>query len=283
METTFIASLEPISRLERDIMKASSTLTVDEARWAVDTYYQIQKFRVGTNNRVKGLDRDAVKAGTEPEPHMFLGWTLDQMETLEKQMVRGLAHFAAAHPVAPWLDSIIGVGPILTAGLLAHLELRPTVGAWWRFAGLDPTIKWEKGQVRPYNAALKTLCWKIGDSFVKVSGRDDAYYGKAYRERKEYELARNTPEQMRETVAATLEAKRFGRDTQAKKAYDAGILPPGRIDLRARRWTVKLFLSHLHEVWYRLEYGEMPPKPFAIAIQGHAHYREPPNMTVVGL
>jgi hypothetical protein len=281
---TLLAELEPVVRLKRDVAAAAASLTLDEARWAVDTYYQIQKFRVGTNNRVKGLDRDAVKAGTEPEPHLFLGWTLDQLEVLEKQMVRGLAAFAAEHPVHPWLDSIVGIGPVLSAGLIAHLELRPTVGAWYRFAGLDPTMTWAKGEKRPWNTTLKTLCWKIGDSFVKVSGRDDAYYGRAYVTRKIYEIERNKPELMVETVAKTLAEKKFSRDTQAKRAYDLGILPPGRIDLRARRWATKLFLSHLHEVWWRLEHnGEMPPAPFAIARLGHADYLPPPNLSVVGL
>jgi hypothetical protein len=44
-----------------------------------------------------------------------------------------------------------------------------------------------------------------------------------------------------------------------------------RLDLRARRYAVKLFLSGYHEAAYRLHYGTVPPEPYAIDILGHAH------------
>ena len=247
------AMLEPVKKLKKDIAFQASSLGRQEARWANQTYYTIQRYRVASNNRLKALER-----GGSNEPHAF-------------------QKFAEAQLVWPWLDQVTGVGPTLGAGLVAHLELRPTVGAWWRFAGLDPPVTWEKGQKRPWNAPLKTLCWKISDSFVKVSGRDNAYYGKAYRERKQYEVERNTPENMAEVAAATLKAKNYGKDTVAKRAYEQGILPDSRVDMRARRWTVKLFLSHLHEVWWRLEHNEPPPKPWVIEHGGHAHYLRPPH------
>jgi hypothetical protein len=55
------------------------------------------------------------------------------------------------------------------------------------------------------------------------------------------------------------------------------MLPPAQIDNRARRYAVKLFLAHLHHVWYETEFGEAPPKPYPIAIMGHAHYIMPPG------
>jgi len=36
-----------------------------------------------------------------------------------------------------------------------------------------------------------------------------------------------------------------------------------------------MFLSHLHECWYREHYGTEPPKPFAISILDHAHLISP--------
>jgi hypothetical protein len=46
---------------------------------------------------------------------------------------------------------------------------------------------------------------------------------------------------------------------------------------RAKRYAVKLFLAHLHEVWYREHYKTAPPIPYPIAHLGHAHYIAPPN------
>jgi hypothetical protein len=66
-------------------------------------------------------------------------------------------------------------------------------------------------------------------------------------------------------------AKKVGKATKAYKHYSVGKYPPGHIDAMARRWAVKIFLSHLHDAWYRQAYGKAPPAPFPIAIQGHAH------------
>ena len=61
------------------------------------------------------------------------------------------------------------------------------------------------------------------------------------------------------------------------------MLPPAHIQARAKRYAVKIFLSHLFDVWYKLEKGQEPPKPYALAILGHAHEIEIPNLDVVGL
>jgi hypothetical protein len=178
-----------------------------------------------------------------------------------------------------WARSIVGIGPVISAGLLAHIDITkaPTVGHIWRYAGLDPTQSWEKGQKRPWNARLKTLCWKIGESFVKVSGNEKDIYGKVYKERKEIETARNEKLEFSEQAIAILGKKRFGADTQAKKFYEQQMLPPAHIHARAKRYAVKLFLSHLHHVWWEVQTGEKPPKPYVLTHMGHAHYIAPPN------
>ena len=56
------------------------------------------------------------------------------------------------------------------------------------------------------------------------------------------------------------------------------MLPPAHIDMRARRYAVKLFLSHLQECWYREVYDCDPPAPYAITQGGHAHYIAPPQI-----
>jgi hypothetical protein len=131
-------------------------------------------------------------------------------------------------------------------------------------------VKWEKKQRRPWNADLKVLCWKIGDSFVKISGREDAYYGQVYRKRKELEVERDLAGLFADQAAKTLEEKKI-RDPETLKTYENGHLPAGRLDLRARRYAVKLFLSHWHEIAYTAEHGERPPFPYPIEHLGHAH------------
>lgn len=264
--------LDPISRLTRDLREAARTLTGQEARYLVDAYYQIQGYRVASNNQIRALS----KAG---EPHSVLLWLHDQTHTLEKQIHRALDAWSMSHPVGEWSRSIPGIGPVTAAGLLAHIDIRraPTVGHIWRFAGLDPTAKWEKGKKRPWNADLKKICWHIGEAFVKVRDRDTHPYGRLFEHRKEVEQARNEAGEYADQAAAVLASKRIGKDTTAYEWYAAGKLPPGHIHARAKRYAVKIFLAHWHHVAYEAEFGTPPPKPYVIEHLGHADYIAPPN------
>ena len=262
--------LEPVFKMKRDLRAAAAVLGQEEARYLVDRYYQMQHDRITANNRTMAAD----EAG---EPHAVLQFFTDQSATLEKQIKSALTPYAEAHPAGKWMMAQKGVGPVIAAGFLSRLQLQSTVGHWWRFCGLDPTVTWGKGEKRPWNAALKRLCWITGECFVKVSGYDDAFYGHVYAERKAYEAAKNAAGDYADQAVASLARKRFGDDTAARKHYEAGRLPPARIHLRAQRYACKLFLSHLHEVWWRAEHdGKAPPAPFAIAALGHAHYIAPP-------
>jgi len=113
---------------------------------------------------------------------------------------------------------------------------------------------------------------------VKFHNRDACVYGKLYAERKRYEIDRNLRGEHAETARLTLEAKKFDKSTPTYHAYQDGKLPDGRIELRARRWAVKLFLSGLHEAMYFDRYGTLPPKPYALEHLGHAHYIAPPHL-----
>lgn len=263
---------EPIARLRRDMVAAAKTLSEDEARFLVDAYYQMQENRIRADGQIRSMTESA-------EPHDLLAWLSAQDSALEGQIKRALARYAESSPLGNWALSQVGIGPVITAGLLAHIDIRkaPTVGHIWRFAGLDPTLKWEKGQKRPWNASLKTLCWKIGESFVKVSGNPDAFYAQAYVRRKEQEVARNEAGDFADQASAVLAAKKIGKDTQARGHYEAGRLPPAHIHARAKRYAVKLFLAHYHEVAYVAAFGVQPPLPYPIAILGHAHKIEVPN------
>jgi len=131
---------------------------------------------------------------------------------------------------------------------------------------------------RPWNAKFKTLCWKISESFVKQSSNDACYYGKIYLERKAYETAKNDAGDYAKLAAVCLEKnKNKPKMREACKVYRTGKLPSQHIVSRCMRYAVKLFLAHLHEVWYRLELGKEPPMPYAIAYGKHVHKIDPPD------
>lgn len=260
-----------LALLPHDLRKAAATLGAREARYLVDSYYQLQEFRKASANQTRALNESE-------EPHTTVMFFTAQFHTLENQIKGALDTYSAAQPLGEWARSVKGIGPVITAGLLAHIDITkaPTVGHIWSFAGLNPTMVWEKGQKRPFNASLKVLCWKIGDSFVKVSGKPDAFYGTLYRERKAFEVARDEAGGHAQAAKETLE-KRNIKDAQLRKTYESGHLPAGRLDLRARRYAVKIFLAHYHEVAYKLHYKTEPPLPYSISHLGHAHKIEVPG------
>lgn len=256
--------------VKKDVKDAVNTLTTQEVRFLVDSYYMMQEDRKRSANQIRALDESE-------EPHMIIDWLFHQSKTMEDQIKKSLDWYSMTQDIGVWSRSVCGIGPVIAAGLIAHIDITkaPTAGHIWRYAGQDPTSKWLKGEKRPWNASLKTLCWKIGESFVKVSNNENDVYGKFYKDRKVLEIERNEAGKFADQAERILKEKKIGKTTDAYKSYIQGRLPPAHIQARAKRYAVKLFLSHWHEVAYVAHYKQPPPAPYPIAILGHAHKIEP--------
>ena len=267
-----------IEKLNRDLKKAAETINDQEARYLVDLYYQTQNYRIKAGNQVRKLD-----VPTDDEPHETIAFFGSQYKKVESQIKNALHVYVKSKPIGQWLLSICGIGPVIAAGLIAHIDINKceTAGSMWRFAGLDPTVEWKKKELRPWNATLKTICWKAGESFVKTQNKEDDVYGHLYKLRKDYETEKNENGDYAEIAKKKLEKFNIGKNTDAYAAYNNGKLPPAHIHARAKRYAVKIFLSHLFDVWYELEKGKEPPRPFAIDILGHAHMIQVPNKELV--
>lgn len=126
----------------------------------------------------------------------------------------------------------------------------------------------------PYNKSLKVLCWKIGDSFVKRCNNDKSLYGRLYKYRKAYEIQKNLNGEYAEFAAKTLASKNF-KDKETIEIYKSGRLPLGHIENRARRYAVKIFISHVYEAMYIDYYHKCPPKVYPISMLGHVDYIPP--------
>ena len=271
MKQTTIEPASTSSRFDRNLLNAAD-MSIDEARHLVDAYYQIQENRKAVGNPARAL----VAA---QERHSLVSWLLDENTTLEKQIEYVLDSWTDTIPAAAWAKGIVGIDPVISAGLSAHIDIKrcPTVGRIWRFAGLDPTVEWRPKTRRPWNPSLKTLCWKIGESFVKVCGCDGDFYGKLYIQRKQFEQKRNDAGELADQAKHRLDHFNIGKETDTYRWYAQGKLPPAHIQARAKRWTVKLFLAHFHHVAWTLATGTPPAKPYVLTHIGHADYIAPPN------
>lgn len=282
-------------KLTKDLKEALYTMTPKQARFLVDAYYIMQDHRIRNDNQIRSMVE---------EPHLVLKWMGEQSGKLEKQVQLALKHYAESQHMGRWAMAQKGIGPVIASGLLAHIEMTPwrcsmrseevdactekephegckrerieTAGHIWNYAGLNPDQQWNKGEKRPWNASLKTLAWIIGESFVKISGYEDGFYGHLYTKKKELYLAKNETGGFADAAKAKLEKFNIGKSTDAYKAYSKGKFPPAHIHAMAKRYAVKIFLSHWHAEAYRHEFKTEPSKPFAIAILGHAHFIEAP-------
>ena len=128
---------ELLNRLDRDLRSAAEYLGPEEARFLVDMYYQMQDVRIRFRNQQRQTEAHS-------EPNRVITWGLENIRRAENDIKRALGSFAEAYSVGRWCLSNHGIGPVISAGLLAHLDIRntPTVGKWWRFAGLDPSRSW---------------------------------------------------------------------------------------------------------------------------------------------
>jgi len=271
--TTIVDALTPLEALTRDLRTAARTLSDREARFLVDNYYIMQDDRKRAHNQTLMLE------GSE-EPHLVLQWLAENSRRLEDNIKRALQAYAEGQAVGQWLLSITGIGPVISAGLISYIpiEQTPSASALWAYAGLAPGQRREKGAKLTYNPSLKVLCWKAGESFVKFQNHLRDHYGRYYAQRKVVEQERNSQGLYAEQARAALTNKRYGADTEAFKWYAQGLLPPAHIHARAKRWAVKLFLSHFWEVAYTLHYGEAPTlRPYVFDILGHSRYIPIPN------
>jgi hypothetical protein len=272
-----MAEMENIVRMSRDLRAAAATMKDEEARYLVDAYYQRQDDRKRAKNQARAMDKEH---GTG-EPHVVIDWLGNNDMMMEKQIHGALEKYAMAHELGRWMMNNYGIGPVISAGLLSTLntldpEKTNTTGKFWALCGQAPGQKRVAGQKLNYNPRLKTLAYHIGECVKKVCNKEEAFYGHIYKKRKEYEVTKNEKGDYAEQAAAALQGKKW-KNAEVKKIYESGKLPPGHLDRRACRVAAKMFLSHVHELWYEFTTGNRPPAIYSIGHMGHTDYVAPPN------
>lgn len=130
-----ISNLEELSRLTSDLQKAVKLLPSDQVRFLVDMYYSLQRYRIGTDAQVRSTGR---------EPNDFLLYMGMVYSSLEKVAQSALGLYAQSKVPGQWAMSIKGIGPVISAGLLAHIDIEqtPSCGALMSFSGSNPAQKW---------------------------------------------------------------------------------------------------------------------------------------------
>lgn len=247
--------------------ETTETFTMQDIRILVENYYDLQESRKRYNLQFSSVGHASFKR------------MADVFQKHENGVKKDIATVIEGDHMADWARSHCGIDIVLAAGLVAHIDITkcPCQSSLRKFAGLAPpaSYDWGKGKKRPWNAFLKTLCYKIGESFVKNCNNPKCFYGQLYADYKLDRIAQNDSGAFAEAAAEKLENFRIGKKTDAYKHYSAGHLPPAHVHARARHWVVQQFLNAYFEEAWRHHYGTVPPNPYVVSHLHHVHKAMP--------
>lgn len=270
-----------------------------ELRLLVELYYDLQGIRIKDGNAIGDYDR---KGLIDKETSKVLSDFIDERALkMEKELKSKIDKLVRDFPIwEHWLGGVKGIGPCIAGGLLCKLDIRKasSPSAFFKICGLHVdnatglAVRRQKGVKIDWDPFLKRLCFLASESFVKTHG----YYRKEYDKfRAEYDAKQAVYDNAKaaETEKAKAEGRppdfskltpacpkeRRGERHSTKKGgkvaeYDCPDIHRHRM---AERKTVKLFLSHLWEVWRKLEgLPIVPPYPIALLKHDPSHYIPPP-------
>lgn len=244
------------------ILKVTKMEKKKESKWSilrsvVESYYDIQSQRIMVENRLRALEQ-----GVSPQLEEFMQeQVLVGLKGIEKDIKGQLKIYLEDRSVyTEYLEGIKGIGVVLAAGLIGYIEdpgKFATISKLWRYSGLavgedGRAERREKGKKLHFNPRMKVLCWKIGESFVKVGGGYRDLYDKF---REDYDKKWITS-----ADCGSIGCKKAGKG----KCMD------GHRYAAAKRKAVKVFLAHLHQEWSRMK-GSKVTRPFIIGRMGHSH------------
>ena len=278
-ELEFVAKLKVTPELKREM----GSMSPQEARYLFDMFTNSQDDRIAAGQRVRELE----KAG---RPSTYTQFLHDGYASMENSMQALLSAYVESQPIGRWMTSIVAVGPITAASILARVDIDKAIyaGNIWSYAGYNPNMVWEKGMKRPFNPNFKFNLINVGRSFkYRKDPKFKSLYADLINKRKraevnlnlsgEYRLiaerhARETPETNRDTVRYAYLSGMYNKEFYLNEdergaAFRAGkiptepmpgafpMLPPAHIDQRANRYAIKIFISHVHHIWRALHTG----------------------------
>ncbi len=143
-DNTNYEDLVVASRLTKDLMRASATLKKGEVRYLVDQYYNMQKHRIRAAAQVRSSTIKDENGEVIEEPNDLVQYMFTLYRKLEDDMKVALGKYAQSTIVGQWALSVMGIGPVIAAGLLCHIdpEIAKTSGDVWRYGGYDASCVW---------------------------------------------------------------------------------------------------------------------------------------------
>lgn len=155
----------------------------EQARFTIDTYYQIQDMRINIDNKIRA-DKQALDNKTTDEIEAekkasIIFYQAAMMRTYEASLKNILDSYSESNYLSRWARKTMGIGPVLAASLPAYFDLKKEpdgstkmhAGSWWAYAGLnDNNNPWlgAKASRDLVNQAIEENGGKLDDETMLV-------------------------------------------------------------------------------------------------------------------
>ena len=117
----------------------------ESLRCLVNFYYQYQGQRIANDDRIKKISKGMNQNG-DKDSMLALQYLADINREMEHQLKLMLGAYSVTTKVGRWLNDIVGIGPCISAGLLAYFEVTEkmkTAQNFYNYSGLnDNNIPW---------------------------------------------------------------------------------------------------------------------------------------------
>lgn len=132
------SNLLSLAKISKDLQKQAVTMFKDEVRSCTDFYYQVQGFRMATENQLRSITQ-MYDTNTDQENVSLMKWNAMQLKNIEKNNKLILEKFSDSTKVTQWMKSALGIGPIISSCLYAYLNIDGinSAGNFWSYAGLN--------------------------------------------------------------------------------------------------------------------------------------------------
>lgn len=231
---------------------------------AYQWWYELVELRKRHTLRISAIEREDSNLDLQTERDIMEIMGLDSLIAYAAKEMAGFG--ASVGPIWQWLLDIKGIGTNLAGKLIANIDdinRFATVSKLWAFSGWavrDGRREYnQKGKTSGYNHKLKSICWQIGDSFLKQQTPvyTDVYYVEKER------LQRLHPDTL------CRDCKELWSKEHKAKGHKQ-MYNPLHLHNMAQRKMVKIFLQHLWVRWRESE-GLPVTAPYAEAILGHTN------------
>lgn len=129
--------VQGLSSLSKNVKESVVSVSLNEARFLVDTYYQCQAARIAADGQIRSITQ-SLDDQDERIP-LALKWVSANMNNQEVQIKKMLEAYAKSLPVGQWLMATKGIGPVLAAGCLSYFDIKRVThyGQFVSFCGLN--------------------------------------------------------------------------------------------------------------------------------------------------